>query len=343
MDFLSSGVFFFMFLLLRANWFNYPFFLLIVLFIGTIDGIYTVAYESFYPNLVSKGNFSKAYSISSMIYPLAAFMVPVASFVYNLSGSAAPLFAFNSVVFFIAAVFETKIKHKEKHIDENINNDTNKGFNFIQYKTDFKEGLSYIFNEKGLLVITVYFSITMFAGGGAQTLLLPFFKNNPELFSNIPINVVTLFTIVTSFGVLGRLIGGAIHYKYKYPIDKKFTIAIFVYISISLLEGFQLYFPIPLMIISFFLIGIMGVTSFNIRISATQSYVPDNKRGRFNGTFQMIVSAGNILGQLSAGILGEFIPERQIITFFMTLNILAAILIMYRKREPVKKIYNRSV
>ena len=341
MDFISSAIFFIMFLLLRANWFNYPVFLMVVLFIGTIDGIYAVAYESFYPNLVSKGNFSKAFSISSMIYPLAAFMVPVASFIYTQTGSAAPLFAFNSITFFIAAIFETRIGHQEVHLNQN--NDQDKGFNMVQYKTDFKEGISYILKERGLLVITAYFCITMFAGSGAQTLYLPFFKNNPELFAHIPINVVTLFTIVSLFGVVGRLTGGAIHYKYKYPINKKFAIALTVYSSIAILEAFQLYFPIPLMMLSFFIIGIMGVTSFNIRISATQSYVPDDKRGRFNGTFQMIVSAGSIVGQLMAGVLGEIFPERQIITVFMAINFIAVILIMYRKRDYVKKIYNRRV
>ena len=87
----------------------------------------------------------------------------------------------------------------------------------------------------------------------------------------------------------------------------------------------------------------MGVTSFNIRISATQSYVPDDKRGRFNGTFQMIVSAGNILGQLLAGFLGEIYPERHVIIGLMSINMLAIYFIMYRKREHVKKIYNRRV
>ncbi len=341
MDFISSGIFFIMFLLLRANWFNYGVFLMVVLLIGTVDGIYAVAYESFYPNLVSKGNFSKAYSISSMIYPLAAFMVPVASFIYARTGSAAPLFAFNSITFLIAAIFETRIGHQEVHLNQN--NDLDKGFNMVQYKTDFKEGISYILKERGLLVITAYFCITMFAGSGAQTLYLPFFKNNPELFSHIPIDVVTLFTLVSVFGVVGRLTGGAIHYKYKYPINKKFAIALTVYTSIAILEAFQLYFPIPLMMVSFFVIGIMGVTSFNIRISATQSYVPDDKRGRFNGTFQMIVSAGSIVGQLMAGVLGEVFPERQIITMFMVINFIAVILIMYRKRDHVKKIYNRRV
>lgn len=341
LDFLSSGIFFLMYLLLRAEWFNYPVFLVIVLIIGTIDGIYSVAYESFYPNLVSKGNFSKAYSISSMIYPLAAFMVPVASFIYTQTGSAAPLFAFNAVTFFVAAVFETKIGYTEKHIAETA--DQNKGFSMISYKTDFREGIQYMKQEKGLTIITIYFCITMFASGGVHILQLPFFKNNPELFSNIPINVVTLYTIISSFGVLGRLAGGFIHYKYKYPVAKKFLIAITVYTTISVLEAFHLYFPVPIMMFTFFIIGIMGVTSFNIRISATQSYVPDERRGRFNGTFQMIVSAGNILGQLLAGVLGEIYPERNIITMFMAINLLAIIFIMYNKREEVKKIYNRRV
>lgn len=341
LDFISSAIFLVMFFLLQAKWFNYPVFLGIVLLIGTIDGVYSVAYESFYPNLVSKGNFSKAYSISSMIYPLAAFMVPVASFIYTETGSAAPLFAFNAVTFFVAAIFETKIGYEETH----INGDTaeTKGFSLLSYKTDFREGLQYMKDEKGLLIITAYFCITMFASGGVHILHLPFFKNNPELFSSIPIDVVTLYTIVSSFGVLGRLAGGFIHYKYRYPVEKKFLIAIVVYTTISVLEAFHLYFPVPLMMLSFFVIGIMGVTSFNIRISATQSYVPDDKRGRFNGTFQMIVSAGSILGQLLAGVLGEVIPERNAITMFMFINLIAIIFIMYNKREHVKKIYNRRV
>ena len=339
LDFISSGLYLLIYLILRQNLFIYPLFIILVLFIGTIDGIYALAYESLYPNLVTKGNFSKAYSISSMIYPLAAFMVPVASFIYIRWGTAAPLFLFNTITFFIAACFETQIKYKEEHISSK----EEAKFDFSAYKADFKEGLDYMREEKGLFIITTYFFITMFASGGAQTLMLPFFKNHPEYFSHIPIDVVTLFTIIGGFGVLGRLIGGFIHYRYRYPVKKKFIIALTVYTSISILEAFQLYFPLPLMALSFFLIGIMGVTSFNIRISATQSYVPDQKRGRFNGTFQMICAAGGIIGQLVAGGLGEAVPERLIIIAFMGINLVAAFFIMYRGREDVKKIYNRRV
>ena len=35
--------------------------------IGTINSVYMVAYESFYPMLITEGNYSKAYSIASVL------------------------------------------------------------------------------------------------------------------------------------------------------------------------------------------------------------------------------------------------------------------------------------
>jgi predicted MFS family arabinose efflux permease len=138
----------------------------------------------------------------------------------------------------------------------------------------------------------------MFASSALQTLMLPLFRNNSEMFSHIPFDVVTLYTFVAGCGVLGRLIGGAVHYWFKYPVHKKFLIAISVYTTVTILEAVDLYLPVYVMMISMFIEGILGVTSYNIRISATQSYVPDTIRGRFNGAFQMLCSVGTIVGQL---------------------------------------------
>lgn len=339
LDFLSSIIYLGIFLFINEGGFSYLILITVSLFIGLIDGIYMVAYDSFYPNLITEGNFSKAYSIASIIYPLSAFMVPVASLVYNRTGTAAYLFLFNAISFFIAACFEFNIKYKETHMKEN----DNKNFDFKGYKKDFKDGLIYIKEERGLLYITVYFCLTMLAGSATGTVLLPFFKNNPNLFSNISIDVVTLFTFITGFGVIGRLIGGMIHYKFKYPVDKKFIIAITVYLSISIIEGIQLFLPVHLMVLCFFVTGIMGVTSYNIRISATQSYVPDEKRGRFNGIFSMICTVGGILGQLIGGGMAEFISERSVTVIFSIFNVFAVVFVMYIGREDVKKIYNREV
>ena len=43
-----------------------------------------------------------------------------------------------------------------------------------------------------------------------------------------PIAVVTLYSIVSNFSVAGRFVGGFIHYKVKFPTEKKFAIAMTV-------------------------------------------------------------------------------------------------------------------
>ncbi|MEG2082785.1 MAG: MFS transporter, partial [Oscillospiraceae bacterium] len=340
LDFMSTAIYFAIFALLQLDMFSYSLLLVLSLVIGCIDGVYSVAYESFYPNLISDGNFRKAYSISSMIYPLASFMTPVAAVVYNIFGTLAPLFLFNAITFLLAAVCETRIDFDEK---PSIAQNQSKGTTIKKYIEDFKGGIAYLKGEKGLMVMTAYFFVAMMAGGVGQTITLPFFKNNPQLFSNIPIDVVTLYTILTTFGVFGRLMGGMIHYKFKYPTNKKFAIALTVYFTICVLEMWQLYLPVPLMAASFFMGGILGVTSYNIRISATQSYVPDEVRGRFNGVFQMINTLGGMFGQLIAGVFGEIMPERTVIAGMMVINIIAVYCIMYKGREHVKKLYNREV
>ena len=76
--------------------------------------------------------------------------------------------------------------------------------------------------------------------------------------------------LVWGMAIFGRAIGGGIHYKMSLPVQKKYSIALTVYVIISLCEGFYLYCPLPVMMASCFLTGILGVTSYTIRISATR-------------------------------------------------------------------------
>lgn len=329
-DFISSGLYFVIFLILRAGLFSYAPFLVLCVLIGTIDSIYMVAYESLYPTLVSPGNFTKAYSISSLIYPLAAIMVPIASFVYENIGIE-PLFIFNAITFFIAACFETQIRAKEEHI-----NKAPEKANFAYLKREFKGGLDYIKGERGLMTITMYFFCTMTLGNMSGTLWLPYFKSTLGL-------GVMLYTFVMGANVLGRLLGGLFHYWIKYKTSSKFAIALVVYIAICFLEGGFVFMSPTFMMIMCFASGCLAVNSYNIRIAATQSYVPNEYRARFNGTFMMITSLGSIVGQLLAGALGEIYPAQYIIAGTQIVNLLCVFAVMYRGREDVKLIYNREV
>ena len=350
LNFCSSLLFLIISFLVGSGNTSYPLLLSMAMLIGAIDSVYSVAYDSFYPMLISTGNFSKAYSVSSLIYPLAStIMVPIAGVAYNTVGIT-PLFLFNAFMLFVAALFQTRIRTGETHLLQK----KVEGFSLKRYGDDFKFGLKYLKGERGLLTITGYFFVSMLVGGAAGALVLPFFKSHtfvlPEALQFMMRYVKTgdglgvgIYSFVMSFSTLGRLVGGFIHYKFRFPVDKKFAIALFVYTVICFLDGSYLYMPVLAMLLMQFCTGALSVTSFNIRISSTQNYVSDEVRGRFNGIFSMVNMVGMILGQLIAGGLSAVLPPRAIISLLMGVNLAAVYLIMFRNREHVKKIYNRQV
>lgn len=313
------------------GYFNYGFYIALGMTLGSLDSFYNVAYESLYPEFISKGNFSKAYSISSLIYPIAnTIMIPIAGFAYEHVG-VMPLFLFNSVTFFITQGVERLIDADESHLKIR---DKTLGSKQRAYLTDLKEGIVYISKEPGLIAITVYFFVSNLTGAATQTLLLPYFTS---------LGMISEFSILMSISTFGRIIGGLIHYRFKYPTHQKFNIALFVYIGIAFLEGTVLFTIYPVMAIMNFFVGILGVTSFNIRISGTQNYISPDKRGRFNGMFMMITMLGSVIGQFISGLLGDIFPIPNVIAGFMILNVIGALGIMLRNKTHVEKIYNQNI
>lgn len=355
LDFISSGIFGFIALLLSLDMFSYAAYLIMSIIIGSIDSVYAVAYESLYPALISKGNFSKAYSISSLIYPIAStIMVPIAGVCYQSIGLV-PLFIFNAISFFIAACFETQIKYDEAYI-KIASQDSTRGFR--RFAKDMKEGIDYLRSEPGLMAIAIYFFFTMMCSATEGTLLLPYFTDVEQsemssLFGLLDLGIfkgdngafsaVTFYTVLMSIATAGRLVGGVVHYRTKINPKIKFNIAITVYTAICFIDGAFLYLPVEIMSLLKFASGFLAVNSFNIRISSTQNYIPDEKRGRFNGIFQMIMTGGTILGQLISGALGESFGYREIILGGMAVNLVAVFAVMYARRSHVKKIYNCEV
>lgn len=330
LDFISAGIFLLMFLIIQSGYFNYSLYLALAILIGCIDSVYIVAYDSFFPSLVSEGNFTKAYSVSSLLYPLAVAMTPVAALIYMHFGLS-PLFLFNAFSFLFAAICETQIKIDESHVKKD-----GVPFSFIVFKNEFKEGYKYIKSEKGLLIITIYFAINTLASFGVNTLWIPYFKSVPTL-------GVMAYSYIAAINVVGRLVGGGIQYKLKYPAKKKFAIALIIYVAVSVIDGAVLFAPFAVMLAMFFLDGMLSATSYNIRLSTTQSYVPEEYRGRFNGCFQMFCNTGIIVGMLFAGAAAKYFSLRSIIVAMMLLCIIGTFAVMYKGRRHVKPIYNRDV
>ncbi|MBQ6369859.1 MAG: MFS transporter [Parasporobacterium sp.] len=334
LDFISAGLYLLMALILTTGWFSFPVFLIYCFLLGSIQSIYMVAYESFYPLLISEGNFQKAYSIASVLETFSAVMVPVSTFLYNRIGLA-PLLGANSLCFLIAAILETRIRTDEHYIESQKQTASAGLSHMRQMLRDTKEGFLYLLSEKGLLAIAVYFAFSAFSMGVSSVITLPYFKNSFE-------NGEYIYMIVWGMSLLGRAIGGGIHYRLKIPVRIKYRIALTVYIAISVFEAVYLFFPIPVMMLFCFLIGIGGVTSYTIRISATQSYVPDEKKGRFNGVFNMINTVGSLIGEITAGLLTLLLPERIVLMSALLLCAMAAVCVIGGGRRQVARIYNRQ-
>lgn len=329
LDFLSAFLYLMFAVLVHFNFYNFTLLAVITFAIGTINSVYTVAFTSFYPLLITDGNYSKAYSVSSTLETLTMVMIPIATFLYKEFGIF-PLLIANSVSFFIAALFETRISDVETK-----NEKSEKAYSVKAYIEDSKEGVRYLFGEKGLMFIALYFAVSSLVGGASSVITLPWFRDNY-------INGEYVYMSVWVFMAIGRVIGGLIHYRKKIPAHKKFAIALFVYITLSVLEGTYLYTPLFVMRIMCFIVGILGVTSYNIRISATQSYVPNEKKGRFNGAFIMLTTVGALTGELTSGIVASFIPARITLSIFMGISALAAIFLIGGGKKHIEPIYNQK-
>ncbi len=334
LDFITAGLFAGVALLLHTGHFSFWLLAGMNFLLGGINGIYGVAYDSFYPLLISEGNFRKAYSVASTLETLSAVMIPFSTLIYKLFGIV-PLLIANTVSFLIAAVMETQIRTEEKYLNTRKEDDAGeKGVR--RFTGDLREGLDYLRVERGLLAIAVYFFFSTLAGGMTQVVTLPWFRksfNNGEY----------VYMLVWGMSSLARFMGGAAHYKLRLPVAKKFAIAYCVYIAISVLEGSYLFFPIPVMMCMTFASGMLGITSYNIRVSSTQQYVPDEKKGRFNGVFGTLNTVGMLLGEGIAGVLSRVMGERLITVIANAMCIIAAVIFIGGGKKDVAAIYNREV
>lgn len=338
--------------MLYFGFFNYWVYLSVTVLIGGLIAFYIVAYDSYYPNLISGNNYSKAYAISSLMYPIAStIMVPIAGWAYEYVDTYY-LFAFASVTSFVTAVIETRVKGKEPHL-ELLKSEVKEKIRispFVQFAKDLKFGLNYLKKEKGLLTITLYFFFTMGTGAVLSALFLPFLRKNMTESSlnvfgiSLILNSTLVYSIIMGSNTLGRMLGGTLHYIKKLPVRKKYAIALTVYIVIGTIDAFMLFMPYWwIMLILQFIEGVLAVTSFNIRISGTQNYVSDTVRARFNGTFALLTTLGSMIGQLIGGALGEIYDARYIVLIAMSVNMAAIFLVMFRGRKHVKPIYNCDI
>jgi len=332
LDFLTAALFALLALLMALGAFRYALLAAANLLLGGISGVMGVAYESFFPLVVPKGKLRQAYAISSTLETLSMVMLPAATLVYRRFGIL-PLFAVNALTYLAAAILETRIRAREDYL---TSSEPAQRAGLRRFGADFREGLRYLAGEKGLLAITLYFFFSSVTGGMSGVVTLPWFRGRYP-------NGEYVYMLTWGMSSLARFLGGLLHYRLKLPRRVRFAIALGVYVLTSLLEGVYLFFSLPVMMAMTFLVGILGVTSYNIRLSATQNYVPDGKKGRFNGCFNTLCTLGTLLGEGAAGGLSLALDERRIVVLGCALCAVAALVLMGANRREVAAIYNAEL
>lgn len=332
LDYLSSVLFVLISAILFMGYFDVLVFTLLAGFFGIIDTIYQLAFMSMFPEVITKGNHSKAYSLSSLIWPLsAALMAPIAAFMIdNFVFGVALLMGFNALTHFFAASVETTIK-----LDEKLNQKEVVGFKFIH---NLKEGFGYYKFEKGIYGIAILFAAFSYVYASHDLLRMPYFVSS---------SVYTLqhFSFLITASSIGRIVGGIIHYTFRYPPKMRFIIAVFVYFAVELLSATMLCMPYLVMLSVSFIIGLLSVTSFNIRMTATQVYIPTEIRGRVNSSQKLLWNIGAILGALITGIIAEYtvLDYRFIMLLMSLVSLVTIVLVPVRMHQEFKKIYNAEV
>ena len=332
LDFLSTVSYAVVAIVLFYGYFDVFVFTILASIFGIIDTIYQIAFMSLFPETIPEGQFAKAYSLSSLIWPIsAAVMFPIAAWMIDqFAFGVALLMAFNAGTYFVAALFETTM-----NIKETLNVKPVVRFQFLE---DMREGFRYYKFEKGILGIGLLFAAFAFVNASHDLLLMPYFLSSDTL-------TIQNFSFLITASSIGRILGGILHYTFTYPPKRRFQIAVTVYFTIEIMGATFLFMPYFLMIVVNFLMGLLAVTSYNIRMSATQSYLPPAMRGRINSTQGFLANLGTILGCLIIGIVAQYsgLSYRTIILLSAVVTFSAILLIPLRMNREFKKIYNAEV
>ncbi len=327
LDFINGVISIIFGLLVIKHGFNFLLYLVFSLLQSCISSIYSIAYESLYPNLIPEGMSNKGYAVSGLIYPTVTVIAsPLGSVMYTKLGLP-PVIIGYGILLLIASFFEHFIE---------VNEVTNiKNFDFKQYLEDMKSTFTYLKKEKGIGYIYLAVPFSQGFSEGTTPLVMAYFASSPTL-------GLTLYSLFTIAEFIGRSIGGFINYKVDYPEDKRFSICYFVYIFYALMDGLLLFISYPVMLINRAIVGFCGTNSAILRSSSVQNYIPDDKRAKLNACMNVFVTLASMLFKLIFGALGEIISIKALMVIGAILEVIMYHLCLYRHKNVVAPIYNHK-
>lgn len=324
-----GGSFMIFALIIYLTGFKYLIYIFISLLISVMGTISHLAYQSVIPFVMDKENYGRGNALLNTIYPLCQVIVtPIAMWLFVTFGVHLIFFVYG-LTCFIDAFIESKISFTLPEVTE-VKEDTLKSYLF-----DIKDGFNFVFKDPSIRSVYIFFMFMLFANT-TSLLIYPYFVATPGLSQ-------TQYSLLLSVNSAGYMFGGFLHYFVDIPNSKKFSLAIIIYLAFNIFEGGFFFMSFPIMLVVKFLLGICGMNSANIRVTALQHYIPHNMRAKSNALFSVLISFSEILGRLTIGFLGEFINFSVIAIAVNAMVFIAMLVLIIPKKNRVRELYNNEL
>ncbi|SET35024.1 Na+/melibiose symporter [Natronincola peptidivorans] len=232
-----------------------PFLLSIQVIVSLLNGLFDPATKGMLPQLVNENELSRANSAVAGLRTLAGLLGPVIGTMLYASLGITVVFFINGISFLLSGCSEMLIKYK--HVKrESITGKTG----FI---SDLSEGASFIFDNKMIRRLCMFFLIIYALIQPIFTVVLPlFFKTRLE-YSDTQYGYLQIFIILGA--LLGSILVGILFSK-----DKKVTKPLVM--GLSLLMGMMLAFVTLLFPHSILLLG-QGTFAYFISLAAVLCFL----------------------------------------------------------------------
>lgn len=314
---------------LRNYAFSYAGYLAFSLLLACIGAMDSLAYYSIFPKIIPEGFEEKGYTVSGMLYPVMNVLVmPIAGVLLDTIG-VANILIYQGGCSILAACLENGVIIKEAARPDE------KKSGFSLWWQDFLDGFRFLKGEKGLLSIFSYMAVTNGTATGLGSILVAFFRTTPGFSA-----FMYSFFSVAEFA--GRSIGGFVHYRIEIPRKKRYGFAFLVYQLYEFMDMIVLWLPYPLMLANRAICGFLGINSATMRVTAVQSYLPEEYRARVNAFEEAAISAVGSALALIVGALGEVLYYRMTVTIVAGICLLICWLTIGRNRNEVNRIYDST-
>ena len=300
---------------------------LIALIQASIGAFFSPARMAFVALVVPSKGLLAANSLSQTSRIIAGVLgMAAAGGLIGVLGEYWPVFAIDSLTFFLSAFFILRVSTRQSAVAEAIK----QGASAVM--DQLKAGLRLMFSSRILRGTVVAMGVTMLGLGAVNVLLVPFVVNEIQ----IP---ETWFAALEGSQTLSMVLSGALVAGLATRIKPTTIVSValgFLGIMIALLSQVTGVWGLMLIL---FLVGWFITPLQASLVTLIQTEVPDDMRGRASAALNTVAQTANVTSMAAAGALADWMGMRQVFVLSGFITLLAGLssawaFRTFRKGEP---------